>query len=128
MLLLTLEDQMGPSAGMSAAELHAAVYWPPFKASGRLPATVAASPVLCPIVNCGRWLVRCPFCPAAVRASRVDRRFLCAECGSGGSWLPVVWPADAADIEAVLCARPDRRTRNWMPGETVADLTAETAA
>jgi hypothetical protein len=35
------------------------------------------------------------------------------------------WPANLGDLEAVLLARPVMATRNWLPGETVADLVGE---
>jgi hypothetical protein len=35
------------------------------------------------------------------------------------------WPERVSDIERVVLARPAPTTRNWLPGETVADLVAE---
>lgn len=136
MALLTLEDQLAPALigedrPLSAPELLVALHWPPFRSNGcRLPEGTADGPVLVPIVNHGRWLVRCPYCPAANRASRTDLRFFCCECGNAdaaGRWLPVAWPPDAAGIEAALAGRP-RHLRNWFPGETVRDLARENAS
>lgn len=84
-------------------------------------------------VNHGRWCVDCPFgCGSAQYASRADRRFFCIECGndSTSGWVTVIWPAplDIAAIEAALGVRPQVATRNWQPGETVADLLAENQA
>lgn len=131
MPLLTLEDQVGLSLGLTAPELLAAEHWirqgrPADEQIGRRP--TAASPVLTPIVNHGKWIVMCPSCPSANRASRIDPKFMCCECWNeqtGGAWLPVAFPADADQIEEVLMARPDRHTRNWLPGETVDSLARE---
>lgn len=86
-------------------------------------------------VNHGRWVARCPFCASAQVVSPAGPRFLCAGaegCANGparGAFVPVVFPPDdvRARIEAVLLVRPDRANRNWMPGETVADLIEENA-
>lgn len=81
-------------------------------------------------VNHGRWVVECPDCPGAQLASRADRRFLCNYCGNaaiGGLWRPVVWPKAVSSIEAELEKRPTR-SANWLPGETVSELRAETDA
>lgn len=80
-------------------------------------------------VNEGRWVVSCPNCAGAQYACRTDHRFMCVECGNdaiAGKWRPVVWPVTAADIEAELEKRTRHTNRNWMPGETVADLAIET--
>jgi hypothetical protein len=128
MALLTLEDQIGAMPGLTAVETLAVVHWPAFRTNGgHLPTETASGPVLTPIVNHGRWVVRCPFCPSANRASAQDRRFLCCECGNagcGGKWLPVRFPDDSGRIERLLEQRPDRHTRNWV-GEDVAVLAEE---
>lgn len=83
------------------------------------------------IANENRWVVACPDCNGAQFACRTDRRFMCVECANfatNGLWRPVTWPGDAAKIEAELDKRPDMKTRNWVPGETVADLVAELAS
>ena len=122
-----------PGASASAAERLAMLHWPGFRASGRLPQGVAGNVTVPVEVNHGRWLTRCPWCNSANLASRADRRFLCCECGNvgvGGQWVRVVWPdpPTVQQIERVLLARPDPHTRNWLPGETVADLVAENEA
>lgn len=94
---------------------------------------VAVDLVLYPIVNGGRWVVRCPNerCNGAQLASPSWARFLCVDCANvafGGQWLAVEWPAEelVAAGEAALAARPDPSTRNWDPtGETVGYLLAE---
>lgn len=101
---------------------------------GPPPAGLAPTPVAVAHVNHGRWLAECPFerCASAQYASRADRRFFCVECSNAGTgmWVAVAWPAETelTAIEAALSARPDRRSRNWAPPETVADLAAENTA
>jgi len=81
------------------------------------------------IVDCNRWLVRCPFCPAGVQyASTTDHRFFCVSClnlANDGHWVRVVWPADREAIEQALVVRANLDQRNWILGETVDDLLAE---
>lgn len=87
-------------------------------------------------VEGGRWIADCPFCPSAQVVSPADPRFLCAGldgCANGeirGAFARVVFPAEPVreQIECVLCERPDRGTRNWLPGGKVGDLAAENAA
>lgn len=131
----TAEDRWRPVGGFTAPELAVLTHLhhvehPTAQHRHLLPAITSGAPVS-PIVNHGVWLIVCPSCPSAVRASRRDRRFLCCECGSvatGGTWLPVAWPADADRIEQLLAARPDKANRNWAPPETVATLELENAA
>lgn len=86
-------------------------------------------------VNYGQWVAECPSGDGgAIQASRSEP-FMCPECWNalwGGQWLEVVYPPNKAAIEAVLLRRPkvrnEYRTRNWLPGETVAALNAENAA
>jgi len=98
-----------------------------------LAATTAAKVSAIPAVaNHGRWIVECPSGDGGAQfASRTDPRFMCQEClnaASGGRWLPVTWPVDAAKIDEILDARPECANRNWRPGETVTDLRRESAA
>lgn len=82
-------------------------------------------------INEGRWVVECPDCHGAQLACATDRRFMCNECANvtvGGRWRRTAWPANAAEIAAVLELRPWGRTQNWTPGETVGDLATENAA
>jgi len=37
----------------------------------------------------------------------------------------VEFPEDRATIEAILLLRPNPANRNWLPGETLADLVLE---
>ena len=50
---------------------------------------------------------------------------ICFACGATYEGVPS--PADRSEIERLLLMRPDLRTRNWLPGETVADLARENA-
>lgn len=86
-------------------------------------------PVLARVEH-NRWLVQCEYCAGAQLASREDHRFFCVDClnaAHGGKWRPVVWPRDHAEIERALLDRPVPATRNWIPGESVADLHRENA-
>lgn len=81
-------------------------------------------------VNHGRWLADCPACGRAQLQSYDDHRLYCPACDNGGSgsWARVVWPANAAALEAVLLQRPVPDTRNWTPGETLEALRVENEA
>lgn len=82
-------------------------------------------------VSDGRWVVACDACPSAQVVDPSDRRFFCVRCfnvTNGGRWRPVGWPDTIAAIEAALEVRPVEGTRNWRPGETLADLQAENEA
>lgn len=96
---------------------------PPFEPQGfaigaKLPAEVHE----------GQWIVRCDGCRNSQFTSRADNRFFCVHClnGSHGmQWVEVAWPADVEKGELVLLARPLFFARNWLAGETVADLIAQ---
>lgn len=75
-------------------------------------------------INWGRWIADCPVCSGAMVVSRKDPWFWCPECGQSG-WRQVEFPENADEIEEILVKRPDKRVRNWFPGETVAQLEAE---
>lgn len=80
--------------------------------------------------SAGRWVVACPDCNGAQYACRTDLRFMCNECANvavSGLWRPVTWPAEVADVEAVLEVRP-LGNQNWLPDEAVADLVTENVA
>lgn len=79
------------------------------------------------LVNHGVWKVACPSagCPGAIDALE-GWGFFCPYCLCGdGLVRPVTWPEERAEIEVLLNARPVPATRNWKPGETVAQLQAE---
>lgn len=89
-------------------------------------------------INHGTWVARCacgaPGVPSPGCVVFLDAPLgWCVRCGNAaasGCWRPVLLPPadERAAIEAVLACRPDIATRNWAPGETVADLVAENAA
>lgn len=89
-------------------------------------------------VNHGTWIAPCPCAaPGLPRPGMIVFKdtpiawcLRCENAEVGGAWRPVVLPPpdEVAAIEALLSARPDLATRNWEPGETVADLAAENAA
>lgn len=80
--------------------------------------------------NWGRWLARCPagLCTNAVQIGRRQTRFECIGEGGCGWTSPIQWPADPDGIEMLLRRRPDAKTRNWEPGESLEDLLAENVA
>lgn len=79
--------------------------------------------------NWGRWVARCPagLCTNAVQVRRWQQRFECAGAGGCGWTSPLAWPADPEAIEMLLAMRPDEKTRNWVPGETLQQLLLENA-
>jgi hypothetical protein len=128
----TAEDHWRPTLGLTSLEVGLLTHLhhvdqPTSQDKTRLPALVSGTP-LTPFVNNGRWLVRCPYCPGAMHASKFDQRFMCGEASCPGPknvWLPVVWPADTDRIEALLAVRPSKSNRNWEPPESVAFLEQE---
>lgn len=94
-------------------------------------------------MNWSRWILDCsnPGCLSALevkapQAPYIDRdgnvwfhptwgatSMRCWDCG----WTTrhVAWPADPFAIEAILFMRPDEKTRNWSPGETLDSLLLE---
>ena len=77
------------------------------------------------VVNQGRWVASCvtAHCYNAHLVTPGDR-FVCGNCGADHGL--VVFPDDTTLIDVALSARRVPQTRNWSPGETVADLIAET--
>jgi len=76
------------------------------------------------------WRVCCTTCREAI-VIEPGLPFFCPNClmqANGGYAMRVIWPAERAQIEAVLLARPVPEHRNWLPGETVAMLIAENLA
>ena len=126
--ILYAEDHHYPHpdlpGGGTPPEQIVAQYWPEFSRSG-MPTEVSGETVQAQ-VNHGRWVVPCPWCMSAQNASRTDPRFFCVECANEGhGWATVVFPPNLDDINTLLGMRPDKRTRNWLPGEPVSRLLAE---
>ena len=99
--------------------------WPIFQPLKPFPSSTLLLGEVKAEVNHGRWIVRCPRCPAALEVCRAMPVFLCVECGHG--WLQVKFPKGRPTIEALLLARPKPQNRNWRPGEAVGALDAENA-
>ncbi|MEA2703909.1 MAG: hypothetical protein QOD63_1854 [Actinomycetota bacterium] len=99
---------------------------PPFEPQG-----FAVGVALPAQVKDGQWVVRCDGCRNAQFTARAEPRFFCVRCLNsthGGQWVAVAWPVDSEKGEAVLLARPLFQSRNWLAGETLADLVAENRA
>ena len=92
-------------------------------------------------VNLGRWVADCPARPCAhpltgehaAGAEYVAPNivFMCQWCWNQdieGRYRPVDFPADKTALEAELLRRVEPDTRNWLPGETLADLQIENIA
>lgn len=91
-------------------------------------------------VNHGHWIASCDCGAPADKIPTpggvvfFDRPLVwCVRCQNGGTgrgWRPVTVPSPEwrAAVENVLGYRPDVTTRNWEPGETVAQLVAENVA
>lgn len=81
--------------------------------------------------NHGRWVVDCPFNCGSARMAHPKLNFWCSECGNsevGGLEVKIVWPKDAAAIEALLGKRQLERNRNAYPHETPQMLDDENKA
>lgn len=76
-------------------------------------------------VGAGRWLVRCT-CGDCCSVSLAWRVAFCNGCGARYRTLAI--PPNAADIDAILSARPSRMQMNWRPDETLVDLVREQLA
>jgi len=126
--LKTLEDYTAAIPGTSVAETQlvqhsdpATIAWPTENADDVAPLPAE--------IEHGIWMVRCPSCPSAQRASFTDQRFYCAnvECPRphGQRWLHVSWPQNWVEIERALLVRPADQFRHWRPSETLQDLKAQ---
>jgi hypothetical protein len=88
-------------------------------------------------INHGVWIASCacrsPGDPApgciVWLAAPLGWCVRCSNAAAGGRWRPIVLPEpdERAAIEAALAVRPSVETRNWTPGETVADLARQNA-
>lgn len=89
-----------------------------------MPDAVAVPGVTFARINWGRPVVDCPspHCTSALMLPAGTPVTQCWDCGACGA---VVWPANLDDIALVLAQRPDDKTRNWEPGETLMDLVNE---
>lgn len=80
-------------------------------------------------VGRGAWRVQCPFCGGSQFGNpETQTRFVCCDCANrtvDGAWVSVLWPVNAAELEAVLVARPSPDAMHWQPHEAVEHLWAE---
>jgi hypothetical protein len=79
-------------------------------------------------VNHGRWIVDCP-CGGAECVTEDDKVFYCLSCGNAqvnGNFIRVKFPnqVERDKFEKSLALRPES-LRNWIPGETPADIASE---
>ncbi len=72
-------------------------------------------------IDHGRWIVDCE-CGAG---NATDPEWGVAFCFACGARHKATFPDDREGVEAVLLHRPRTETRNWFPGESVAQLQAE---
>jgi len=73
------------------------------------------------------WHAKCPFCNGQ-ELMREDGLFMCQSCWNsaiGRRYLRASFPEARKAIEDTVLARPIPSTRNWVHGETVADLQAQ---
>lgn len=90
-------------------------------ALGRDP--VASDAVVESYVSHGRWVADCVCGGGIVTSPDLDHA-TCLDCGT---LYQVRFPDNREEIESVLLGRPDKRNRNWRPGETMESLQAENA-
>lgn len=91
-------------------------------------------------VNLGYWVASCPrpFCMGAEHfgarmnglgmaelGGLTEAGFTCKTCGLR---CDSVWPQERLEIERILMERPDPRTRNWEPHESMFALLSENIA
>jgi len=79
------------------------------------------------IVNHSRWVAQCPHCPNAMYVMP-GMPFWCTNClmtGNRGMAMEVDFLEEMDAIERVLLLRPDPKTRNWGPHETLDQLVAQ---
>lgn len=92
--------------------------------------TIAIPGIAYAYANFGRWVTDCPgrWCSNAMQVRRGQDVFECLGMDSCGRTAPLMWPPDPDAIETILAARPANRVRNWLVGETLAQLIEENAA
>lgn len=130
-IILTFEDRFGERTLLEHALRN------PGRGDDYTPPTgnTALGPAVQARVNHGRWIADCPdiTCGGAEFVSFTNPVFFCCACrnsAASNNYLPVVVPGPEKrhDIEAYLRARPKHAERNWIPGETVAQLRDENRA
>lgn len=123
---IQLEDfhKQGDGSPLSASQFMRGVF---IRTHHRpIPLLTSTTPVQARL-DAGRWIADCPIgCGGAEMVSQADPVFLCLSCGSGDMWWPVSFPGHLRAIEAEVAKRGDPHGWAWNPGETVAQLRAET--
>ena len=122
--IITAREMFGVS---TASEYRAWVQARPQAPEGVGAKVDPIAPPVVAYINEGRWVADCPDCNAGMMLLP-GAPFLCGLCFNvriGSYSRLVVWPANPAEIEAVLLLRPMAINRNWRPGETVWTLLAE---
>lgn len=76
-------------------------------------------------VSAGSWVIQCE-CGAGNATDPAWGVACCFACGAIHE--SVIFPDDVKAIEAALLDRAQPMTRHWLPGESAADLRAETIA
>lgn len=103
----------------------------------RFDAPLAKAPVADAMVIRNCWVARCPFASCGGNAYEGIWRpladgtpdfFFCCSCGnteSNGARLAIRFASKPESVESILHERPVAHTRNWLPGETIAQLREE---
>lgn len=74
-------------------------------------------------ISANRWMFLCPQCSGGVSCGPSWPIGCCFECGAICD--AITYPDAAADIEAVLLARPGLLNRNYLPSDTLETLVVE---
>ena len=103
-----------------------AAAWAKARQRGRLPAFETATETVKAVINNGRWVAECPTGDGCAFVVTKSEPYLICVLGPHGPYK-VVFPANAAAIEAVLLLRPKPENRNWTT-ENVTHLRRENRA
>jgi hypothetical protein len=81
-------------------------------------------------VTGGLWYATCPDCKTPIIIDDAEPVFFCVTClcaGNDGHPYAVDFRGKT-EVEDLFAKRKDPRTRNWLPGESIADLKKEQRA
>lgn len=81
-------------------------------------------------VTVGLWYATCPGCKTPVLVDDREPVFFCPTClcAENDGHPYVVSFQGKREVEELFARRKDPRTRNWVPGESLADLEKEQRA
>lgn len=79
-------------------------------------------------INEGRWLVDCPCGSGVIVTPEWGSTAWCFGEACGRVLTAIAMPDDPNRIEQIMLDRPDPRTRNMQPDESISDLILENAA